>query len=460
MPKLITPEQLVEEGLVNATEKKINKLSLREQIKEFKRSPQQERDYLSYYLNLENHIITNNPDYSKETLRENIKSQFNTQWLSPALSALFNFKEPEKIILLYTIFKKILIELKSSLDKSSLQRTVSYLDILISDKDIDFSSAEKKLFSNERQLSNSLQEIKKVLGLLNQLAISKVGSSQTKHHFRIAFNQMKEKYAPLSYFTEVLKELPHGILEEEKYELLSREELQEVSRKLTRLEQMKSEFTNIAAHELGTPLVPILGYSEMLLKEKLPAHIKEKIEIIYQSALREKRLVDDILNISKLEAGEMKFEMEKTDLLPLLKSVVSGFIPEAKSKGLNLKSELPITLPKVFADLNRLIQVTNNLCNNAIKFSEKGTITIKASVQRKNIRIEITDSGQGIKKENFKNIFSKFFQVEEVTTRKTKGTGLGLAICKEIIVAHHGKIWAESKGLGKGSTFIFTLPIK
>jgi signal transduction histidine kinase len=288
----------------------------------------------------------------------------------------------------------------------------------------------------------------------------KLGHDQTEHIFEIAYNIIKEKYGGYPIFNEILQGVPRGILEIERFNMLSKEELEKVSKALKRGEQAKSTFTNVAAHELKTPLVPILGYAKMLADKKLsPEKVQQYAEIIYQNAVRQEKLVTDLLSISKLEAGEMKFEMADLDLLPLLRQAVTGLSLEAKKKGIQIKSALPKSLPHIYSDSQRLTQVIVNLIGNALKFTQKGSITITAKVINNAIQITITDTGMGIKKEDIPRLFTKFVQTQDYTTRKTQGTGLGLAICKEIIQAHHGKIWVESSGVGKGSIFFFTLPI-
>jgi signal transduction histidine kinase len=286
------------------------------------------------------------------------------------------------------------------------------------------------------------------------------GHSRTQRIFEQSYQLIKEKYGAYPVFNEILKSVPRGILEVERFNMLSKEELEKVSKALKRTEQIKATFTNIAAHELQTPLVPIIGFSQMLSNKKLPFHkVQKYAKIIYDSAFRENMLVKDLLDISRLEAGEMKFELVDVNLIPLLRQAPDTLLIPAKQKQIQFKFILPKSLPNVLADPGRLIQVITNIIGNALKFTEKGIITIAAKVIDNNIRVCISDTGMGIEKKDIANVFDKFFQTQDYTTRKTDGTGLGLAICKEIIQVHHGKIWVESKGVGKGSKFFFTLPL-
>ncbi len=173
------------------------------------------------------------------------------------------------------------------------------------------------------------------------------------------------------------------------------------------------------------------------------------------------KLVSDILDISKLEAGEMKFEMEETSLRNIVQAAKEDLILLAKNKGLKLTFNMLLKPPIIYADQKRLMQVLENLIRNAIKFTDKGSIIINVQLSddKRSVTVSVKDTGHGIKEKDIPELFSKFFQAEQAATRKSKGTGLGLAISKQIIKAHQGRIWAESV-IGKGSTFYFTLPVK
>ena len=215
---------------------------------------------------------------------------------------------------------------------------------------------------------------------------------------------------------------------------------------------------NIAAHELKTPLVPIISYLEMLLSDKqLTREQKEKVRICLSSAKRETSLVSDVLDISKLDENMLKFEFEAVDMAKILRETAKSLMPSIKRKKLRFNIDIPPKLPFAKADRKRIIQAVSNLINNAVKFTEKGYIGIQARKKVGNILISITDTGIGISKENQRKLFKKFFQVETSARREPGSTGLGLAISKGIIESHKGRIWAASK-LGKGSTFFFTIP--
>lgn len=243
----------------------------------------------------------------------------------------------------------------------------------------------------------------------------------------------------------------------------AREELNRSYKKLRGMDAMKDEFTNLGAHELKTPLVPLKGYLEILQKTPEKFGLNEAglkhIETCQRNVERLRELVGDILEISKLQTGQLKFEMKDLDFVTLLKDVVGGYRELITPNGVEFKAEIPESLPKIYGDATRLTEVVSNLLENAKKFTEKGCVVLKAAKSGDVIRVDVIDTGMGIKKEDHERLFTKFFQGQGIVKRKTKGTGLGLAISKKIIEAHGGKIWGESKGLGKGSTFSFALPI-
>jgi nitrogen-specific signal transduction histidine kinase len=292
----------------------------------------------------------------------------------------------------------------------------------------------------------------------------KYGKEGTEHIFEDAYDRIKKDYYGFPIFSNVLSAMPKDILETEKINMLSKEELENLSRSLKKTEIMKAEFTNIAAHELKTPLVPLKGFLDIMRQhpEKYGLNDKglEYVEVCYRNVNRLNELVGDILDISKLEAGEMKFDMQGVNMVDLLRNCTKDFSIAMQQKGIVFETNIPDSLPIISGDTQRLTQVIENLINNSMKFTEKGKIKLQAQLVDNFIQVTISDTGVGIDKMEIDRLFTKFFEAQSVITRNTTGTGLGLAISKEIIEAHHGHIWAESEGLGKGSVFSFTIPIK
>jgi signal transduction histidine kinase len=243
----------------------------------------------------------------------------------------------------------------------------------------------------------------------------------------------------------------------------TRRKLDKAYKELKKLDKMKAEFMSMAAHELKTPLIPIIGYLDMIIRGemgKINPKEKESLVIALRSAQRLQRLVGDILAISKLETGTMKFYIDDISLTVLISNLVESMMPLANEKKIKLTSKIDKNLPLIKGDISRITEVFENIINNAIKFTEKGEVLIESKIEDKNIIISVRDSGIGMSREFIKKkLFKKFQQEDSTERRKYGGTGLGLAICKDIVERYKGKIWVESE-IGKGSTFYVSLPIK
>ena len=245
----------------------------------------------------------------------------------------------------------------------------------------------------------------------------------------------------------------------------SRELLGEVAlfRDITRLkelERLKSDFVMAASHELRTPLTS-MGMSVDLLLERVYDKLDEKSQLLLTTARDEikrlKILINELLELSKIESGNIQMDFQQCPLQPLFEKVLSVFTAQAAEKGIILRSKLPADLPKVSADANKVTWVLMNLISNALRYvPEKGEIFLSAERIGDQVQISVIDNGPGIPIEYQSRIFDKFVQLKGET--KSEGSGLGLAICKEIVRAHKGIIWVDSMP-GQGSTFNFTLPV-
>ncbi|OIO47225.1 MAG: hypothetical protein AUJ28_01105 [Parcubacteria group bacterium CG1_02_37_51] len=187
--------------------------------------------------------------------------------------------------------------------------------------------------------------------------------------------------------------------------------------------------------------------------------IEENIKKIYESNERLIALVEDLLNISRIESGRLKFDFVVESLESVTDSVIEELSEVAKKKGLVVNYEKQANLPAVKIDKNKIRQVVINITDNAIKYTNQGEVKIKLEVFKNMVRYSVTDTGMGISKEDMPHLFQKFSRGQDVSLIHTEGTGLGLYVGKMMIEAHNGKIWAESAGDGKGSTFIFEIPI-
>ncbi|TAK21916.1 MAG: hypothetical protein EPO26_13125 [Chloroflexota bacterium] len=227
---------------------------------------------------------------------------------------------------------------------------------------------------------------------------------------------------------------------------------------LQELNRLKDEFVAQVSHELRGPLVPISGYSELLaMGQADPEQTARYGEAIRESASRLNRLVEDLLDLGRIESGRYHLERAAVDLRDLIERVArdSG----AVSSRHHVVVDAPSDLPTVDADPDRVTQVVTNLVTNAIRYSPEGG-EIRTRLRRENgfVVTEVIDRGVGIPPEHVERVFEKFYRVENTVTRQVRGTGLGLAICQELVRAHGGKIWVESL-VGVGSRFSFTLPV-
>jgi PAS domain S-box-containing protein len=228
------------------------------------------------------------------------------------------------------------------------------------------------------------------------------------------------------------------------------------------LEQMKVDFVALAAHELRTPLTEIRGYLDILQHEAKGLNKENRafLDRSMETASQLTNLVNNLLNVSRIEHGEVNFSPQPLDYVQFIDELSKNLKVRAKEQGRQLKISLPVELPTLGADASALREVIMNLVDNAIKYTEsgKGRITLAIKLHRNQIETSITDNGPGISTSDQTRLFTKFFRVDEMRNH-VRGTGLGLYICKAIIEAHGGHIWVESEE-GKGSTFIFRLPIR
>lgn len=225
---------------------------------------------------------------------------------------------------------------------------------------------------------------------------------------------------------------------------------------------VKSEFMSMVSHELRTPLGPIKEGASIIL-DGLVGDVNDEqralLSIVKTNADRLHRLIDDVLDFQKLEAGRMPFNLGENSMVDAIKEVAGSMNLVAMQKQIELRVEYARDIPAIVFDRDKIIQVLTNLVNNALKFTEKGHIRIRADKEGNTVHVFVEDTGPGMKQEDIPKLFQSFQQLTGLNDRKTGGTGLGLAISKEIILRHSGKIWAESE-LGKGSSFHFLLPIE
>jgi GAF domain-containing protein len=240
------------------------------------------------------------------------------------------------------------------------------------------------------------------------------------------------------------------------------DEIQDKSRQLAEASKHKSQFLANMSHELRTPLNAILGYAELILDHvygDTPEKMREVLDRIQRNGRHLLGLINDVLDLSKIEAGQLNLSLADYSLKDVVQSVYSAVEALAKEKHIALKVDVPPHLPAARGDERKLTQVLLNLVGNAIKFTDTGEVAIKASAANGSFTVAVRDTGPGIAEAEQAKIFEEFQQADSSITKKKGGTGLGLAIAKRIVELHGGRIWVESSP-GRGSTFSFTLPTK
>ncbi len=227
--------------------------------------------------------------------------------------------------------------------------------------------------------------------------------------------------------------------------------------------RMKSEFINIVSHQLRSPLTNIKWTFELLTSKELEVpseKVEEYLNNVKDNIARMVELIDDLLIVSKIEQGSFPIMKKEISLEDLIKDLVSRFKVFAEASHIDLKFSSQENLPQVYADPSLLKLVTENLIDNAIRYTKGGgRVEIKLAKEGENVVFSIEDSGVGIPLEEQKFIFRKFFRAENVIKKRTRGSGLGLYVCKSVIEKSGGKVWFKSKE-GKGTTFYYTHPIK
>lgn len=239
-------------------------------------------------------------------------------------------------------------------------------------------------------------------------------------------------------------------------------ELRDANEKLMELDRAKSEFMSIASHQLRTPLAGIIGYLSMIEDGDFGEVNKEQQPIIHdvsQATQRLIRMVNIFLNVTRIEAGRFVMNYSKVPFADVIEAIYKELKPTADNKGVKLIYKKK-ALPEAEVDVDKIKDVILNLVDNAIKYSPKGRVEITAEANTRKVHVMVKDSGVGIAPEEAKNLFNKFVRGSGIARVEPNGSGLGLFIAKKITEGHGGKIWAESEGEGKGSTFQFTIPLK
>jgi histidine kinase len=237
------------------------------------------------------------------------------------------------------------------------------------------------------------------------------------------------------------------------------ERFNQMAERLGQVESMRQRLIGDVSHELRTPLTAIKGSMEGLMDGVLPATHETFLQI-HAEANRLNRLVDDLQELSRVEAHAYELDIQPVDISLVIGTVSERLAPQFESKRIELDLELARALPQVLADEDRAVQLLTNLVGNALQYTpENGAVTIETRRTANEVLISIHDTGIGIPREHLQHVFDRFYRVDKSRSRRAGGgSGIGLTIARALVEAHGGKIWVESAGLGEGSTFTFTLP--
>ena len=252
------------------------------------------------------------------------------------------------------------------------------------------------------------------------------------------------------------------------------EEAQQARAVAEEADAAKSAFLSTVSHELRTPLTSVLGFAKIIKKRledrifplvptgdrkvaQTIEQVEENLKVVVSEGERLTKLIDDVLDLAKIEAGKLEWHMESLGIEDVIERATAATSSLFEQKGLRLEKQIAPGLPPITGDRDRLIQVVINLISNAVKFTDAGTITCRAARRGGEIVVGVADTGLGIAPADQPKVFERFKQVGDTLTDKPKGTGLGLPICKEIVEHHGGRIWVESE-VGRGSTFSFSIP--
>jgi signal transduction histidine kinase/DNA-binding response OmpR family regulator len=310
-------------------------------------------------------------------------------------------------------------------------------------------------FSNT--ITSPVSELVRATEKISEGDLSYEITPKTKDEIGILTRSFNSMTKQLKHHMDELKKLTDGLDRKVKERT---KELEEANVKLKEADKMKSEFLARMSHELRTPLNAILGFSGIMLsgvEGDINDTVKEDVKMIESSGKHLLGLINNILDLSKIEAGKMELHKEEISLKEVIDDVVSTAAALVGNKDVELRKEVG-ELPNIVADKVRIRQIFLNLISNALKFTEHGHVTIKSILKGKKIILSVEDTGIGIGRESIGKVFDEFTQLAGATG-ETKGTGLGMAITKKFVEMHGGRIWVESE-LGVGSTFWIILPIK
>ena len=336
---------------------------------------------------------------------------------------------------------------------SAFERHMAAMAALMGGQAVDMG---EDLFTNFRRAVNEALTLSTLAAFLAALAVSVFVSRRIVTPVRemvIASRRIAE-----GHYNERVR-VPGGPRPEELDELAQLAlSFNRMAAKLEQVEATRRELIGNVAHELRTPLASIKGSMEGLLDGVLPAEAST-FQRIYREADRLQRLVDDLQELSRVEAGAFELHLRPVQVRDLVEATVARLGLQFEEKGVALETDLPADLPPALADEDRIGQVLLNLVGNALQYTPSGgQVRVVARRQGAELRISVNDTGVGIAPEHLSLVFTRFYRIDKSRARAGGGSGIGLTIAKYLVEAHGGRIWAESPGPNQGSTFAFTLP--
>ena len=287
------------------------------------------------------------------------------------------------------------------------------------------------------------------------------GPDGSVHYVDFSLKPIKDKDGSVIFMIPEGRDITDRKSMEEKLKNV-KEDLENKNEELKKLDKLKSNFVSVVSHELRTPLGPIKEGAKIILDGltgEINAEQRDLLDTVNRNADRLNRLINNVLDFQKLESGAMTFDFKEGVLGEVIGEVYNAMKLVTSKKGIKFEMEVEQNIPNIYFDRDKIIQVLTNLINNAFKFTDAGSIKIKAKREANIVHVRVEDTGPGIKEEDMPKLFQTFSQLSLAEEKKAGGSGLGLAISKEIILRHRGKIWVESK-VGRGSCFQFVLPIE
>lgn len=379
---------------------------------------------------------------------------------NPAMATILGYASPGELMREVTNILEQLVPL--DVDRQRIRSSIACCDHVIN-LEIQLASKSGTMLwglVNARRVRDASGEAERFDGSLQDVTVRKMAEQTLLRYHEELEQRVAERTAELTRINERLT-----------HEVTIRKRAEEAAEAANRA---KSDFLSMVSHEIRTPLTSVLGFAVLIQKRlakifgflldnnprrrRQADQVMENLGIIVSEGERLKHLINDVLDLAKLEAGKMAFRRERVDPAEVVRHVMSASEGLLQGKEVALDTLIEGALPEVVGDRDRLIQVLVNLVSNALKFTERGSVVCRARAEDHSVIIDVSDTGIGIPESEQYKVFEKFNQIGATLTNKPKGTGLGLAICKHIVESHGGRIFFVSQP-GAGSTFTFSLPI-